>query len=361
MSEDGGIPNDSQQSHSPSPSRRSITRTRKLTFATLIVAAFLGMLEIAGRAFVPMEGNQRWRYESNHVRLTGFPALNELLEPDARRFWKLKANVPPRQIIGRVGEDNLIFTISTDGDGFRRMATPASSRRVILFVGDSCTLGIGVNDEATIPAIVQSELPDARCINAGVPGYTAYQGRVYLESLIDNLKPRVVVICFGFNDDAPWDDKSDLEHAAQIASPPAWRDQLGVTRLVGRWITASTATTRPAAGSRPRLTDAEFAEQIECMIAACRKNAAQPILLVWPLRQQLTHDGRTGKQMALIRIGESNGVPVLNLVDTVRARGRSADALFADLLHFNERGCEMAGKMIADAITNARAPADSPK
>jgi len=337
---------------------RPISRMRKLTFAAIVIAGILGALEVCGRLFVPTEGNARWTHESNHVRLTGFPALNEVLESDAARFWKLKANVAPRQIIGRVGQDNLIFNFSTDDRGFRKLAVPVSPQRTILFIGDSCTLGIGVDDDATIPALVQDRLPGVRCINAGVPGYSAFQGRVYLESIIAELKPSVVVMCFGFNDHAAWDNKSDLEHAAAIAAPPDWTRQFGVTRLIGQFA-ASFSSSQPT-GTRPRLTDAEFSAEVESMVATCRAHGAQPILLIWPLREQLEQPGLTAKQFAFARVGQIKGAALVDLVEAVRSRHRAtrvdhgepvvAPPVFADLLHFNEEGCAMAAGMLVNQI-----------
>ncbi len=341
-------------------SRPAVSPARKLVFAVMMVLAFLTVLEIIGRLLVPAVGNARWAHESSHVRLTGFPALNDVLESDSRRFWRLKPNVSPRQIIGRVGNDDLIFSFSTDSDGFRRMTSPASAAQTILFIGDSCILGIGVDDDATIPALVQDRLPDRRCINAGVPGYSAYQGRVYLESIIDKLKPQVVVMCFGFNDNAAWDDRSDLEHAAAIAAPH-WASQFGVTRLIGQF-TLSSATSRPS-GTRPRLTDAEFSAEVESMVTTCIAKGARPILLIWPLREQLNKPGLTGKQSAFARVGQIKGAEIVDLVEAARTRhlNRQVDTgapglvppVFADLLHFNDAGCAMAAAMLVNQINGA--------
>lgn len=368
MSEDGSPVESHPSTPAPSPPRGS-RRSRKVVFATLTVFAFLAVLEVIGRLLSPVGGNARWVHESSHVRLTGFPALNDILESDSQRFWRLKSNVPPRQIIGRVGADNLIFSFSTDGDGFRRMPVPASAQQTILFLGDSCTLGIGVDDDATIPATVQERLPGRRCINAGVPGYSAYQGREYLESIIEKLKPQFVVMCFGFNDDAAWDDRSDLEHAAQIAVPPHWASQFGVTRLIGRF--ASPSAARQSAGTRPRLTDAEFSAEIESMVDTCLTHKAQPILLIWPLREQLEKPGLTGKQFAIARVGQIKGAGIVDLVQAVRSRheatgvGRGAAGqappVFADLLHFNKEGCAMAAARLINEINRATRVESSPE
>lgn len=355
------VPSEHDHASSPQVSHFAGSRTRKLAFAAVTLLVFFTVLEVIGRIVAPSDRNARWAHESSHVRLTGFPALNDILESDSGRFWRLKANVPPQQIIGRVGNDNLIFSFSTDGDGFRKMPAPRSHGQTILFIGDSCTLGIGVDDDATIPAVVQDRLPGRRCINAGVPGYSAYQGRVYLEAIIGKLKPQFVVMCFGFNDAAAWDDLSDLEHAAAMVAPAHWGSGFGLTRLIGKF--AAPSATSQSVGTRPRLTDAEFSAEVDSMLATCSANGAEPILLIWPLREQLNQPGLTGKQFAFARVGQINGAVIVDLVEAVRRRHQTtlidpaapgqAPPVFADLLHFNDAGCAMAAGMIVNQINGA--------
>ena len=76
----------------------------------------------------------------------------------------------------------------------------------ILAVGDSCTFGWGVTEAQSYPAQLQSVLDGAagahryQVINAGVPGYTSYQGLVYLRERGLKLHPQIVIVGFGFND-----------------------------------------------------------------------------------------------------------------------------------------------------------------
>jgi len=338
----------------PPPHSQRRPRGRKVVFSLFTVIVFFALLEVIGRALIPaLPDNARWAHESSHVRLTGFPALNNLLESDVNRFWRLRAGIAPTQIIGRVGDDDLVFRVSTDEHGYRRTPAPATSDRSVLFLGDSCTLGIGVDDDQAIPSVMQGLISGARCINAGVPGYSAFQGRVYLESIVRDIRPAAVVINFGFNDDAAWDDRSDLQHAVALADPRGWHENLGLMRLIGRMTPTVSRSARPAAQSRPRLTDDEFADQIQSMINTCIENEARPLLIVWPLRQQASRPGLVGKQSTMLRIGQSRGVPVVDLLEAVRARPQSDKSLFADLLHFNEAGCRMAADLIAQALLPA--------
>ncbi len=54
---------------------------------------------------------------------------------------------------------------------------------VILLQGDSQAWGYGLSDAETVAARLEKELPNARCINAGVPGYDLQQYPTQAERL----------------------------------------------------------------------------------------------------------------------------------------------------------------------------------
>ena len=75
----------------------------------------------------------------------------------------------------------------------------------VLAVGDELTFGWGMTDEQTYPTQLGGLLRE-RCpscgvvVNAGVPGYTSYQGLMLVRQLAPLLRPRVVVASFHLND-----------------------------------------------------------------------------------------------------------------------------------------------------------------
>ncbi|MEO8166964.1 MAG: SGNH/GDSL hydrolase family protein, partial [bacterium] len=75
-----------------------------------------------------------------------------------------------------------------------------STKKKILFVGDSNTFGNDSPVDAIFPSLVDSLLPDAVSFNLGSPGYSSYQGKILLERMLPKLRPDVVVISFNFND-----------------------------------------------------------------------------------------------------------------------------------------------------------------
>lgn len=86
---------------------------------------------------------------------------------------------------------------------------PAGEKRV-LFVGDSVVFGVGVNNDETIPAIVESladqrsSNPDQlRVLNMGVPSYNTEQELIQFETLGQSLQPDAAVLLFSPNDIEP--------------------------------------------------------------------------------------------------------------------------------------------------------------
>jgi len=333
----------------PAPATHSIRR--RLAFAAIAVAVGLLLIEMASRLFLQWTPNPRWEYESRHIQTIGFPALNDILMPDVARFWRLKPNVDRANIRGSVAGTSLAFTLSTDEYGCRRMPVVPGADRAILFLGDSCTLGIGVSDDETIPSRVQQRLPGVRCVNAGVPGYTAYQGRETLLELGPTLRPAVVLICFGFNDGQPWDDTSDIEHGRRISAwSSGWTADIGIARLIAR--TMHRTPVAVPGGGRPRLTDAEYLEQIAAMVDWCRDHEATPVVVVWPLREQLTRPVTTSKQAALRRFAADRGLACVDLIELFTRLGDPA--LFVDVIHASPAGCDRAANAIVEMLSSDR-------
>ncbi len=76
-------------------------------------------------------------------------------------------------------------------------------------MGDSVTYGFGVGCKESFPEqlqdILNSKLSSYKfeVINAGVLGYTSYQGLKYFQRDIIKYQPDLITVCFGINDGTP--------------------------------------------------------------------------------------------------------------------------------------------------------------
>ncbi|UCF32528.1 MAG: hypothetical protein JSV78_09345 [Phycisphaerales bacterium] len=342
---------ESNHHNGPTVAAPSLTRRKKVLFSIVAVVCCLVLVEGLSRFIIKVTPNARWEHHSNLVDTIGFPALNEILEPDPELFWKVKANLDGLQLAGEIaGSGPLHFSLSTDDRGFRRMPDVPDAHHTVLFLGDSCLFGVGVDDEQTIPALVQRRMKDLRCINAAVPGYSSYQGRRLMERMRLPSPPDVVVINFGFNDGAPWDHLSDLEHMALLrAEQSSILNRLKFPQLLRGLVVQKDASSpeqdRPP---RPRLSDEEFDDQINLIIRLCERVGAKPVLVVWPVRLQMSEAIDQSKHVALKLIAARQRIPLVDAVSLFQAHG-GVD-LFADRIHANAAGCELMARALEPVI-----------
>lgn len=121
----------------------------------------------------------------------------ELRAFDPLLFWKLKANLEVRSI-----KTNSLGLRDTD------ISTHKDNEFRILSLGESTTFGLWVKQGETYSSVLEGMLEELRgrplrVINAGFPGYTLFQGYVYLTHRGIDLKPDAVMIYFGHNDFLP--------------------------------------------------------------------------------------------------------------------------------------------------------------
>jgi lysophospholipase L1-like esterase len=277
------------------------------------------------------EDNPRWEFLRSNLQV--FPGTDKLFEADPKLFWRLRSNLSDVKAAERLPDREYPFSVSTDSAGRRRHRQIKDPKSKILFLGDSCTFGIPVSDRESFPSLVQDRLGDAQCINAGVPGYSAFQGRVLLESITQQAD--IVVITFWPNDRSVWDQLSDPEHAELIEAERAGEfSRLRVLRLLRR----------AGPSNRRRLNEEEFADQIRRLVRACVARRMRPLLLIWPAKSQMDQALTISHQEVLRQIAREDGVAQLDLVPIFRSRKESS--LFADSVHATRQGYGV----VADAV-----------
>ena len=113
----------------------------------------------------------------------------------------------------------------------RGKLTPLAADAVVLAFGDSLTFGTGANPQEAYPAVL-SGLIKRRVVGSGVPGEVSADGLARLPGVLDEVQPRLLLLCHGGNDFLRKLD--DTQAAANVrAIIPLARERGAQVLLVG--------------------------------------------------------------------------------------------------------------------------------
>jgi lysophospholipase L1-like esterase len=292
------------------------------------------------------------------LTLPGCPDFGQAFDFDPRLFWVLKPRLNAWRVNGNFESSPVDFCFSTTDARLRAMPElPGTERYRVLAVGDSCTFGFGVDDDKSWPAQLQTLLNAertegfVRVINAGVPGYTSFQGLQYLKDYGLALEPSLVIVSFWVNDEVPSFSISDEQRAAQYArigydSPLMYsRFYVGLKQLVRNTSLPSWKVNT----SRPRLTEEEYEGTLKAICETCGANGVPVVLFMWPPKfQTILHARSLGYQLVAEKVASSVGAPFVSLVPEFNA---SPQKVYVDSIHGNETGCSIAARRLAVEVS----------
>ena len=169
----------------------SISIIRKIIFSSLVFVSFVFIAEL----ILGVSG-----FDS-YVRNRFFVVNRALDYPgvflkDKKLFWKLK----PDQTVTSKFFQGHTYRINSDGQRDKEISKEKHKPRIIA-LGNSCTFGWGIDSDLIYTRRLEQILDEHyEIINAGVPGYSSFQGQIYFESDLVKLKADYVLILFGWND-----------------------------------------------------------------------------------------------------------------------------------------------------------------
>jgi lysophospholipase L1-like esterase len=191
---------------------------------------------------VDMDGVPKYAYKPNVKKLGFTTSVGGLM-------WRMQTVDTPRMRDAlRDLDTTFLMDASYDEHGFRRVApelTTGCTRRV-LFLGDSFTDGLWVQDHETLVS-VYGRLARARAgvavcpVNAGVNGYGSFEERFVLEHEFDEAgRPSVIFVLYFPND---VDQDYDAVVNGRLAGADrAWRDSLSELRRMHHFASGHRST-----------------------------------------------------------------------------------------------------------------------
>ncbi len=333
-------------------------RLRQLVGRLLLVGGAIGLtlalaegaLRLAGYNYTPLaiETRQELAERSRVARgdARGYHAFeDESFTYDPRLIWRPR---PGRSVFNAQGYR---------GPELAAKKAPGEVR--VLAVGDSNTLGWAGADGANWPGYL-GELfaetdPRIRVVNAGVWGYTVFQGERRLEEALA-LEPDVVLVSFGSNDAHPV-SLPDREFARlSRGALPAALSRLKLVQALFAFADRRTGPEAPAAATATaarthRVPLAEYREALDRIVEMGDRRGFDRVFLTRPYLGGSTDPGSwktfaPGYREATVEAAAAAGVPLVDLYEEFRERS----AFFADESHFTALGHRLAAKRVYDAV-----------
>lgn len=240
------------------------------------------------------------------------------------------------------------------GAPIERSKPPGTFR--VFALGDSNTFGWdvdeGVNWPSQVHRVLSAKRQGVEVINAGVWGYSSYQGVRRFHELLD-YQPDVVLVSFGANDahqvrvaDADYVKRHDrIEYLSR-----ATRRSRVAQVLVQGWDRLGIAAAA-ASGLRPRVSLQEYSSHLREMIRVGRDRGIRVVLLTRPFVGSST-DPASWKthapeyNAATLTMAREEQVPVVDVYAAFRDRPQ----LFDDESHFGAEGHRVAAELIASEL-----------
>lgn len=201
---------------------------------------------------------------------------------DSKLFWRLRPNQAIRSDFVVAG----FYHINAAGFRDREFSdTPAPGKTRVLCLGNSVTFGWKMGQDDAFPQVLQARNKYLEVYNCGQTGYTSFQGKKLLASLLPKYRPQAVVVEFIWNDLLPGfggrPDSRQKMLPKSILSLQNFLSRLAAYRW-GRYLLLRFFAVQPETSGIPRVLPEEYEANLREIADSCRVYQARPIFLLPP-------------------------------------------------------------------------------
>jgi len=268
-----------------------------------------------------------------------------------------------------------LFTINRfgfRGSNFNLVKSPHTIR--ILCLGDSCTFGTGgLYDQETYPFRLEKllnekqNLKNFEVINAGMPGFSVYEGLVLLKHRnLMGLKPDIVIICYGWNDHMR-KEMSDKLISHQRFVNNFLNDHSACWKYLSyKWENVSKKKLCTSKKQILRVNTSEYKRYLSNMINLARSADSKVLVVTAPWEPRLIHDDigwfkestRESFYLHPIYVNltkevcKKQGIKLVNLYSIFESKKTANPSeFFNDPFHYNKNGAELIASYLSKVIT----------
>ena len=305
--------------------------------------------------------------------------LNFLLNPelsypqfylkDKNLFWKFR----PNQTIQSDFFVEGVYQINSYGlrDVEFSREKPAGTFRVMC-LGNSCTFGWRVKSDETYPKQLEKLLntdldyKKYEVINAGVTGYSSFQGKRFLREQILKYKPDLITVCYGWNDLLP--AAFGIEDKNQKIAPQIFLDiqnLLGRTEIY-RFIRGlilsrfQVKKTGSSAQMIPRVSPEDFLTNLLEISLVCSQEKIPLIFLTTPIasleafwgpgKVSRTHQWHEVYNNLILNLPQDDGNYIFDAAGLFENRKDVYDKPRDDYIHYNSLGHKLIAKNLYNLL-----------
>lgn len=283
-----------------------------------------------------------------------------IYRPDERLLWV------PLPGHGVTEANHAPITISPDGFRYKVKLQPKKDDQVRIFaLGDSVTMGWGVDDDSTYSADLEKMLNRScprhqfQVVNAGVNAYPNSLVIERMKEVIEDFQPDMVVFDYSGNErvEGLVDLKgADREHFLSRVRLKGWMRRSAIYNLVIEDLLRNLVYYRlrhvlvagalDTAQSKQDLDVNKFNERLSDALQFCQSHHVKMIMLVTGTNGEQTPEHPF--QRAMVDFAHTHDVPVVNMMDTWKSMNQ--DQVFQDHSHPSPMGHETIAQQLFTTI-----------